>query len=71
MPVKAGGFIEASALRTFHFAQQKFKDLFHAWGDPVSQDSLTSASGTADNRNRISKKIGPVVISSDLSPTGS
>lgn len=41
------------------------------WRDPVSQDSLSSASGTADNHNRISKKVGPAAISSDLSPTGS
>lgn len=37
------------------FAQQKFKDLYHTGGDPVSQDSLTSASGIADNCNKISK----------------
>lgn len=71
MLVKAGGFTEASAPRTFHFAQQKFKDQFHAEGDPVSQDSLTSTSGTADSHNRVSKKVGPAVIRSDLSPTGS
>lgn len=67
LPVKAGGFIEALALKTFDFAQNKFKDQFHAGEDPVSHEPLE----LPDNRNSISEKVGPAVISSDLSPTGS
>lgn len=67
MPVKAGGFIQALALRTFDFAQNKFKDQLHTGEDHVSHQALE----LPDNRNRVSKKVGPAVISSDLSPTGS
>lgn len=67
LPVKAGGFIQALALRTFGFAQNKFKDQLHIGEDPVSHRALE----LPDDRNSVSKKVGPAVISSDLSPTGS
>lgn len=67
LPVKTGGFVEVLALKTFDFAQNEFKDQFHAGEYPVSHQPLE----LPDNCTSISKKVGPAVISSDLSPTGS
>jgi len=49
LAVKAGCFAEASAPQTFN--AQQFKAHYHTGGDPISQDSLTSTPGTADNCN--------------------